>query len=89
MVATDQEVSFDEGVGRVVSELGWGTAGVPHSSFTTQPSAPGKLLHCSIFSLLSTLRGVCSGHYTSALHLVYVGLTSSDFVLAPGKTGGY
>lgn len=45
MVATDQEMGSNVGVGQAAPELGWGMTGVPHSSFPTQPSAPGKLLH--------------------------------------------
>lgn len=54
MVAMDQEIGSNVEVGQAVPELQWGMAGIPQSSFLTQPSAPGKLLHSIIFSLLST-----------------------------------
>lgn len=74
MVTTDQELRSNVQVGQAVPELQWGMTGVPHSSFLTQLSAPGKLLHSIIFSLLSTKPyswGVFTAlhiHFTCGLH---------------------
>lgn len=54
MVTMDQEIGSNVEVRQAVPELQWGIAGVPHSSFLTQLSASGKLLHSIILSLLST-----------------------------------
>lgn len=68
MMTMDQKAGSNVEVGQAVPELQWGMAGVPHSSFLTQLSAPGKLLHSIIFSLLSTkLRGIYS-----TTHLLYI-----------------
>lgn len=75
MVVMDQEMGSNVGVGQVVPELGWEMADVPHSSFPTQQSTSGKLLHCSIFSLISPnlkaegyLRWALRIHFMLGLH---------------------
>jgi len=93
MVATDQEMGSNVGGGQAVPELGQGMAGAPHSMFPTQPSTPGKLLHCSIFSLLST-NLKAEGHLQWALHIHFTfglhgfnKLSKIDwYCLLPGKT---
>lgn len=81
MVTTDQEMGSNVGAGQAVPELGWGMAGVPHSSFPTQLSAPGNECFTAAFSASLTrilqLRGIYSGHYISTVPLVYLDLTSS------------
>lgn len=84
------------GVGQAVPELGWAMAGVSHGSFPAQPSAPGKLLHRSIFSLLSTnlkaegyLQWALHIHFTFGLH-GFNKLSKIDwYCLPPGKIVWY
>lgn len=96
IVATDREMGSNVGAGQAVPELGWAMAGVSHGSFPAQPSAPGKLLHRSIFSLLSTnlkaegyLQWALHIHFTFGLH-GFNKLSKIDwYCLPPGKIVWY
>lgn len=87
-VTMDQEIGSNVEVGQVVPELQWGMAGVPHSSLFTHLSAPGKLLHSIIFSLLST-KAYSWGVFTFCLHGFNKLSKIIQYYLASGKIDQY